>query len=412
MKHFLTGLLIATSAFLLPLSAFAAGDAALTFLQTQVSARAGESFDLIVTYDAAQQSVDTVRAMVKFDPVVLKAKSVVLVGAFNHSAPGNVIDNSTGKISWGAFTLDGRVEKNGSFAKVTFEAKQEGKTNVSLDADSKIISGGEEKIDLKKLGTVAVKIAGAEPEDPTLSVVEVTSASHPEEEKWYPGRSVGISWTGKNGESALTSYLYGFDENSSTNPTTPVPANKTTLSFADVKDGIHYFHIKGVQKDGKMTKTVHRAVQVDGIKPNGIALTIAEDQIIEGESLWMTFATTDETSGVVQYQVAINNSEFKTQISPLELTDLKAGTYFVRIAAFDRAGNVIYQGQSVRVYPPGTELKRPEGYDAKAEIEAVTKQPEAAKSLSSKNRNLLITLVLVVVAAFGIIYASKKKKIK
>gem|GEM_PF-1632745 len=411
MKQFIVGLIILASS-IIPFSVLAAGSAEMGILQTNVSVEAGEKFDLTVTFDAKSESIDTVRSVVTFDPTILKAESVSLIGPFNRNAPGNYIDNKTGKVFWGGFTLEALKENSGSLAKITFSAKQAGQATVAIDPESKMISNGEEKINTKKLGSVKVVVAEVAEADPNLSMITVNSSTHLEESEWYPNNSVKVEWVELKGNSEITGYYYSFDETSNSDPTTSVPATQTTVTLEEVKDGIHYFHIKGVQKDGKTTKTVHREFKVDATKPNPITLSVSTDQLIEGESLWLTFATTDEMSGVLQYQVALNTSAFLPQESPMELTDLKPGTYFLRVAAIDRAGNVKYDGKSVRVYPEGTDIKRPEGFEQSSEIDAITKTPSDVSKPENKNRDLLITLVLVVLIGFGIIYARKHNKIK
>ncbi|MBI2474952.1 hypothetical protein HYV69_00825 [Candidatus Uhrbacteria bacterium] len=411
MKQFIVGLIILASS-IAPFSALAAGSAEMGFSQTNVSVEKGDKFDLTVTFDAKSEKIDTVRSVVTFDPTILKAESVALIGQFNRNAPGNYIDNKTGKVFWGGFTLEALKETSGSLLKITFSAKQPGEATVAIDPESKMISNGEERINTKKLGSVKVVVAEAKSADPNLSVITVNSSTHLDESEWYPNNSVKVEWVELKGDSEITGYYYSFDETSNSDPTKFVPSTQTTADFNKVKDGIHYFHIKGVQKDGKTTKTVHRQFKVDVTKPNPVSLTVSSEQLIEGESLWLTFATTDEMSGVLQYQVALNTSAFLPQESPMELTDLKPGTYFVRVAALDRAGNVTYQGQSVRVYPEGTEIQRPEGYEQSSEINAITKSPSNESEQKNKNRNLLITIVLGALIGFGIIYAMKFKKIK
>ena len=137
MKQFIAGFIILASS-IVPFSVFAAGSAEMGFSQTNVSVENGEKFDLTVTFDAKSESIDTVRSVVTFDPTILKAESTSLVGPFNRNAPGNYIDNKTGKVFWGGFTLEALKENSGSFAKITFSAKQAGQATVAINKESKI----------------------------------------------------------------------------------------------------------------------------------------------------------------------------------------------------------------------------------------------------------------------------------
>ena len=91
------------------------------------------------------------------------------------------------------------------------------------------------------------------------------------------------------------------------------------------------------------------------------------------------------------------------------MSDLPVGTYFFRVAAIDRAGNASYGSTSVRVYPEGTDLSRPDGYDEDAEMTAIT---QSVSDETNNTKKLLITFILGVIIILGIISAKKKRKIK
>lgn len=409
MKQF-SALFILLVSFFVPVSAFAAGQATLQFSEQNVSMEVGQMTDLFILVEPKGEQLDTIRSIFTFDPALVSVQAVSRVGAFDRNTPGNSIDNQNGMVSWGAFTLQGPINSAGQVFKVTLLAKQAGQTELKFTSDSKLISNGEEKINLSSRRSLSVTITEAAPVDPGISLLTLASSSHPQESNWYSKKTVELSWTVVKGESEIVAYYFAFDEHSDSDPALYLAPDQTTRTVQDVKDGIHFFHLKGVQADGKITKTVHRSVLVDTEKPNPIAITVSTEQLLEGESLWMTFATTDEFSGVEQYKVSINTSEFLPQSSPLEITDLVAGTYFIRVAAVDRAGNVATQGQSVRVYPKGTELVRPEGFNPNNEIDTLTSATNGISTTKLFPTKLLITFALVVAGGFGIIYLIRKKK--
>lgn len=413
MKKTIVGLLALL--VLSPSLAFAAGAATLTVESSRVPAHVGELFDVRISGNTHGEVIDTVRAVVTFDPTMVRAQSVRLLGTLNRTAPGNYIDNASGKVSWGAFSLEGPVNQNFDFASVTFLALKEGSTDINISPDSHMISDGEERVDGAGVKGATFRIdsqVGVEPGVPALSV---SSTSHLNDVDWYPNKDVELTWEVLEGTKSVRSFLVAFDETSNTDPKESLTATTKSKSYTGVEDGIHYFHIKGALDGGGFTQTVHRAMKVDTNAPNDFLITPSDKRVLEGESLWLTFATTDNTSGVQQYQMAINDSAFQVQESPLEITDLKAGTYFFRIAALDRAGNAKYAGVSARVYPTGTDLERPEGYEQSQEAGQVSPLglAQQAKDVVASNmnwKNLLITVVLVGLIAFAIIYMKKFKK--
>lgn len=409
MRHFFSSVLMVLLV-LIPGVMHAAGSATMSLDQAAYQPQRGELFNVTVNIDPQQETLDTVRSVVTFNPTLISVQNVNLVGPFERSAPGNYYDNTTGKVSWGAFTLEEPVTTVSSVISITFLALQEGNGTIELSSDSKAIADGEEKINLSGLKNATISVLASEQSDTQSTLIVVSSPSHPNEQDWYAENTVELSWTPLEGVSPISAYYYSFDQTPEGNPTIYLVGSKTETSVEANADGIYYFHLKGIQKDGKETPVVHREVHIDTTAPNAIELTAQDTKMLEGESVWLTFATTDETSGVLQYQIAMNDSTFQLQQSPLEITDLSAGTYFFRVAALDRAGNETYGATSVRVYPAGTDLQRPEGYEEHTEVETILNPVTDTISKVSKSPIMLITFVLGVVVLFGIIYATRKRK--
>lgn len=410
LKQLLHSFLLAVVVLVPGLSAQAAGVATMSLDAAVYEVTRAELFDVTVSVDPHGEFLDTVRSVVTFDPSVLNVQGVRLAGSFDRVAPGNYYDNSSGKISWGAFTLEEPVTTQEPFVTITFLAVATGAGNIQISSDSRAISDGEERINTAELGEAEVEVAQALNAQPGVALLVIDSSSHPDEASWYASRDVELSWTQLEGDSPVSAYYYSFGLEPDADPSVYVGADTIELSLETPADGQYYFRLKGVQEDGRETVVAQRTVLVDTTVPNPIELTVQDDKILVGESAWFIFATTDETSGVLQYQVAINESEFQVQTSPLEMEDLPAGTYFFQVTALDRAGNTISNGVSVRVYPEGTDLSRPEGYEETGEVQAVASALQEAATEVSNNRTLLITVVLGVVALFGIIYVSRKRK--
>lgn len=412
MKKMIFGMIFSVLMFGGMVPAFAAGNATLSINPSSVSVESGERFDVTVKTNPNGSALNTVRVSLSFNPTFLRAEAVTLTqGAFDRSAPGNVIDNEKGKVYWGGFHLNGAVKEQTDVLKITFVALKDGEGKLKFSDDSKLIADGEEKISLKdsKGAVVTVKPLATET---STQILTVSSASHTSEDIWEKKNTVEMSWVESKSENPVVSYVHAFDESSNTDPKQFLASTELKKEWKDVKDGIHYFHLKAKRKDGSFTKTIHRRVLVDTTVPNKFELSTPVNKIIEGESLWLTFATTDDVSGVAEYQISMNDSAFQPQqMSPLEVKDLKTGTYFFRIAAIDLAGNTIYAARSVRVYPSGTDLGRPDGYSLSDETNVISDRTQN-KNNETKNSKmiLLITSVLVGLFAFGIIYVFKKRK--
>ncbi len=388
-----------------PASARAAGSATMTLDQASVQVQQGDVFEIAVLVNPLGESLDTVRSVLTYDPVRVRAQIATLTGAFDRSSPGNYIDNGVGKISWGGFTLGEPVTGTNTYLSVTFLALEQGEATISVSPDSRLINNGEERINVASLGAAAVAISAAADIDPSRSLLLLESGTHPSSDLWYANAQIDLHWIDLPGESPIETYRYAFDQAPSTIPEKVLGAEVKAMTERVQEDGVYYAHVQGVQADGLLTDVVHYRFQVDTTAPNPIELAAADTQILEGESAWLTFATTDEMSGVAQYQIALNSSEFQPQVSPLEMEDLPEGTYFFRVAAVDRAGNATYGSVNVRVYPQGTDLDRPEGYVLDSEVAAVTRAAvqttalqQASDDQDSRDWPIVVLVILGLVA--------------
>ncbi|MDG1950922.1 MAG: cohesin domain-containing protein [bacterium] len=407
MKQLLTAFLFAM--LFLPSFAQAAGSAELSFSEDAYAFSRGEQFDVVIEVAANQSSLDTVRAVVTFDPNVLMAQDVQLLGAFDRLAPGNYIDNTRGKVSWGAFTLDEPLDTSTSLFSITFLAVGEGSTDVSISSDSKAISQGQETFNIGSLDASSVTIDVPDTNDAESALIVLESVTHSNELQWYPSTDIAITWTELASGSPIVSYTYTLDEDPQAPLAQVVDASVTDVLIDVVEDGIYTFRIQGLQADGVATPIAERVVRVDTTPPNPIQLTAQETQLLEGESAWLSYATTDEASGVLQYQIAMNDGDYALEASPVQVEYLPAGTYFFRVAALDRAGNSTYGSASVRVYPEGTDLGRPEGYEDNTEILAIGPAPEEENE-TSEFPFVPVISVCVLLSLFALITIKTKIK--
>jgi hypothetical protein len=396
MKKLLSGL-VAILLFL-PITVLAAGRSTMTLSPTQVSVRAGETFDVTVNINPNGASLNTARAILTFSPTLLKVEEAVLTGAFDHVSPGNGMDDGKGVLSFGGFRLGDPVTQSTAYARVTFQARQEGKAVIEVSPSSRLIENGEEKIDGKLTGNVSVAIGKKDERVP--EVIKLESSTHPGPEVWQKVPVAELAWSVEGADAQVTDYQYALDQNSATEPTQTISKETTTYTTKELNDGLWYFHFKARLANGKSTQTLHRKIKIDRTPPNPFVIDLVSNQVIENETTQAFFGTTDETSGVAWYELSMNESPFTTVSSPQTFSNLPPGTYILQVRAIDQAGNQTYDQKTLRSYPEGTELPtRP-----------VTL--EERKQVFGEREKLLITLALGLIIISGIIYKSKMKKKK
>lgn len=374
------------------------GASTMTLFPTSITAKAGETFDLKIQVNPNGELLDTVRAILTFTPTILEVEDVALTGAFDRVSPGNSVENSQGILSFGGFTLQGPVTQSTEFAQVTFRALAEGEGEINISPSSRLISNGEETINLTLLGEVSVTIVSGDV--PVSGSVKIESLTHSDQESWYNNPIAELVWSVEGGEGEVDEYLFALDQSSATTPTQSLSATVTSYTTQELTDGIWYVHVRSKLTSGGLTPTTHRAIRVDRTPPNPWEIDLTTDQIIENESLQAFFGTTDETSGVAKYELSLNGSDYASVTSPQTFQNLPPGTYVVQMRAVDKAGNETYAQAVFRSYPEGSVLPtRPSS--------------EAEEGKRFGVRELLITLAFGILLVIGIIYRTimlRKKK--
>lgn len=197
-------------------TAQAAGTATLSLSPTNTSVETGDSFSLSVLVDPNDESLDTVRVDLSFDPDLVEVLSFDLGSLFPNLSPSNDIDNDAGTLSYGAFKFGTPVSSSGTLATVTFHALSSGTATIVVENTSRLIDDGSEKIDTSSLGESRISITGAAVESEAPAEEETstgtgttTSASLEAQGLVYFGAFYGRMPSSANDWSALHCIAYG-----------------------------------------------------------------------------------------------------------------------------------------------------------------------------------------------------------
>jgi flagellar hook assembly protein FlgD len=180
------------------------------------------------------------------------------------------------------------------------------------------------------------------------STPEVSSSSHPDQQKWYQSRDVKMNWNIKDIPSARTFY-YILDDKSDTSPdkSKATKTNDTSLKTALPSDGEWYFHLVWEDEVGSLSKTAHYKFAVDATPPEPVtqlSVLLTDEGYINLS--WVE--PKDNASGVANYQIF--RSIFKgavgarvgTDITEMEFVDKtveKGQVYYYTVMPVDKAGN-------------------------------------------------------------------------
>lgn len=337
-------------------AAHAAGQATLTFAPNKITANQGESFNIDIIANPNGESIDTVRAFISFSADKLEITNFALGNLFPNVSPGNIIDNRNGYISEGGFRKGDQTKEKGRFGTITFKAKSSGAAIVKLIEGTRLISIGQEKVNLAALGQAEIIIKAVEemPEFiPEVSKVEVplqegksgylqvTSSTHPNQNEWYGKNQVAVNWqTSGESKKEISNYLYKFDQNPNTNPDQKLNKEDGQKTFENVQDGVWYFHLKIQYADKSFSESVHFKIMADATAPNAVVPVLTPLKVIKGETVDLRFSTTDDASGIAFYEVGVDK-DFSQQRSPykIESKNLSIGKHKITVKAVDWAGN-------------------------------------------------------------------------
>ena len=190
----------------------------------------------------------------------------------------------------------------------------------------------------------------AKPAEPEYNKPVIKSPTHPKQDAWYNLNDVKFVWDLPKG---VVGVSIGFDEK---NYGDPGPVSDGLLSekeYSDVKDGIHYFHLK--YKDSRKWGTVaNYKVMIDTSSPEDFNIEVMPGEA--GDWPELRFQAVDKQSGLKQYEVTIGSLEENSYIveaekASLKVSDLEVGEHTALVKAVDNAGNSAYSEINFTVAP-------------------------------------------------------------
>lgn len=329
----------------------------------------GSTFDMDVLVDTEGESVNTMAFTISFPPDRLQVvspsagKSVVTVW----TAPPRV-DNVAGVIELQGGTPGGFTASRGLLTTLTFRVKSIGTALVRFRDPARVLLNDGRGTDvLKDTANASLQLSLPPPAGPL-----VTSETHPNQTEWYRGRTVSFSW---ENDPDVESYSYSLNDQPTDVPDDIPEGSQTSVTYRDVEDGVHYFHVRAF-RNGQWGGTTNVAVRVDGSPPADFAVSVEPSDRTSNHEPVVRFLTTDEFSGVDHYELKIvtlsreqstlsassrNAPLFVEVQSPYVPSPLEYGTYDVIVRAYDHAGNVRESTRRLSVVKPILQVAGPRG---------------------------------------------------
>lgn len=335
----------------------------------------GSTFTVSIFLNTGGQAVNAIEANLSFPPDKLQVvtpstgKSLIQVWVDQPS-----YSNTEGILQFqGAIPTPGINTESGMISTVTFRVKQTGVAAVKILDTSRVLLNDGKGTDIlgERTGGIYELIL------PPPAGPLVTSPTHPDQAKWYGGGNAALTWT-KGAD--VRGFSYVLNDSPIDVPDDIAENLKTSVSYKDLADGIHYFHIKSLGTDtwGGVT---HYAINVDKTPPAAFEISISPGERTSRKQPIFDFETTDAASGINHYELKIipldekarkvlgadesTETPFFIEVSSPYYRELDMGRYEVVVRAYDKAGNYFQTAKKLTITPAIFEIVRGEGLNFK-----------------------------------------------
>lgn len=309
----------------------------------------GSTFDVSIFLDTNGKSVNALAVSLQFPADMLQVVSPSLgqsiIGVWT-SAPR--FDNAEGRIDLQGGIPGGITASNALISTMTFRIKSVGSGIVKfLDGSKVLLNDGLGTNALSQTSNAVFSFKLPPPAGPALA-----SETNPDQAQWYKNRSVSFRFMSE--AQGVQGYSYTLSDDPTTVPDNINLGTKNVVTYQDLPDGIHFFHVKSL-RDGAWGGTTHYSVKIDSTKPADFKINVSPGIHTSNNQPIILFSTSDAFSGIDHYEMkivplSINKSDslFTEVISPYISPVLEKGSYDVIVRAFDKAHN--YQEVVQRIF--------------------------------------------------------------
>ncbi len=177
-----------------------------------------------------------------------------------------------------------------------------------------------------KIDSTNIVIDGTAPADVTISAAPAG---------WTSDASVTLTFSATDALAGIDHYEIQIDAGTFATQVSPY-----VLDVSAMSDGTHTATVKAFDKAGNEA-TASTSFYLDKTAPVAFKPVADPATWTNGDTIIITFSTTDATSGVDHYELAVDDGAFATVASPYTLSTagLSDGSHIVKVVAVDLAGN-------------------------------------------------------------------------
>lgn len=342
--------------------------ASLSLSPNAATHKVGETFAVTVRVSSSDQAINAASSTIRFPTdklqVVGLGKSNSIIDLWVREP---AYDNTQGRVTFEGIVLNpGYQGASGSLITISFRAKAIGTASVTFASASVLANDGKGTNILTAFDnadfTIAPTVAGPtapESSSPTQVIgapaaVSVASTTHPDPNKWYSNSNPAFSWVNPSG--TLAARILS-DHEPTTTPSTQARTGLSSWTYQNVDDGVWYFHLR-LQNSYGWGAVSHFRFQIDTVAPQPFTIKFTNSADTTNPTPTVTFATTDQTSGIAYYRLKIGDAPALT-VAPADLAadgsytlpPQTPGHHTLVVQAFDQAGNYAVAAQDFDIAP-------------------------------------------------------------
>jgi hypothetical protein len=180
-----------------------------------------------------------------------------------------------------------------------------------------------------------------------------------------------------------------------------------------IEDGEHQLRFKAVDIAGNVVYDETEWLKIDQVAPELTILAPQKNEVVN-EPVIIEWAGGDETSGIVQYKLKLDNgiwSDMEDSTS-LEITVLQDGVHEIHLKAFDDAGNTVtitrtFEFQSSEVNDDNNDQDKDDRVDPKSDSDSGDGNDGLAPGIIAGI--LVLVLIIIIVVSIGLYVHLKNK---
>ena len=311
----------------------------------------GNIFTVNVLVNTENADINNAEATINFPSGLLEVISISKSGSiFSLWVEEPTFSNSAGTLSLnGGLPTPGFKGSGGKVIGAVFRVKKAGSASLVFSSAAVRANDGY-GTDVFRTGTQAsFNLIGEERPAPPkkeispekiLEALQISSSTHPDQDKWYPGNDPVFKWDLPSGVSEVILVL---SKRANSLPIIKYSPPISEKALTDLEDGIWYLNGRFRTSVGLGTVASFK-FNIDTQPPRDFSVVRLDTNDSTNPRPELLFESSDATSGIDRYEMKIGEGDWFTIAAeaggkPYRMPSQGPGTKEVAVKAFDRAGN-------------------------------------------------------------------------